>query len=112
MTSKQERAHQANQRIKALTQYLGLESLEVDSYNEYIIHTKGHGTYIVVTDPCHIPQGRRELYRAEWLGCKDGYYIYRTLSPGQALRVAIAQRASKKPHAPQSHNSNRTDTRA
>ena len=95
MTSKQERAHQANQRIRALAQYLGLESLEVDSYNEYIIHTKGHGTYIVVTDPCHIPEGRRELYRAEWLGCKDGYYIYRTLSPGQALRVAIDQRASK-----------------
>lgn len=95
MTSKQERAHQANQRIQALTQYLGLESLEVDSYNEYIIHTKGHGTYIVVTDPCHIPQGRRELYRAEWLGCKDGYYLYRAQSLGQALRGEIVQRASK-----------------
>lgn len=95
MTSKRERAHEANQRIRALAHYLGVESLEVDGYNEYNIHTKGHGSYIVVRDPSHIPAGRRELYRAEWLGCKGGYYIYRAQSLGQALRGAIVQRASK-----------------
>lgn len=82
---KSKRIDETDRRIRALESYLGGADV-VDCFNHYQLFTKGGGCYIVVQDPSQIPEGRRELYQAEWLGCKDGYYIYRTLCPGQAMR--------------------------